>query len=64
MTSVVPTSKMDTMEEHATAESALLDEYSGILEQISETPYQRALHLQHIDITKKLGLPQELDGAR
>ena len=46
------------------AEAALLDAYSAILEQIETAPYQRDVHLQHIELTKKLGLPQELDGAR
>jgi hypothetical protein len=46
------------------SEAALLDTYSAILATLETAPYQREVHLQHIEVTKKLGLPQELDGAR
>lgn len=42
----------------------LLDKYTALVPQLQATPYSRPLHLEHVEITKGLGLVEELDAAR
>lgn len=46
------------------ASTALLEAYANVLEQITLTPYVKALHLEHVRITKELGFGPELENAR
>lgn len=46
------------------SEEGMLDQYSNLLESISLNPFNLDLHLQHIFLTKELGLDQELNEAR
>lgn len=42
------------------SEEDLLNQYSALIEQLQETPYQVELHRQHIQLTKQMGLAEEM----
>jgi len=45
-------------------EEDLLEQYSALLDSVTSHPYERQLHLDHIDLTQKLGDEQGLESAR
>lgn len=45
-------------------EEDLLEQYSALLDSVTSRPFDRQLHLDHIDLTKKLGDEQGLESAR
>lgn len=51
---VLPVSTTENSEED------LLNQYSALIEQLQETPYQVELHRQHIQLTKQMGLADEM----
>jgi hypothetical protein len=44
-------------------QTALYEDYSNVLEQVGATPYDRALHLRHIELLSQLGLDDEVSSA-
>lgn len=50
--------------EEPSEEERMLDEYSNLIELISTNPFKLELHLNHIKLTKELGLRDELNEAR
>lgn len=44
-------------------QTALYEEYSTVLEQVAATPYDRSLHLRHIQLLTNLGLDDEASSA-
>lgn len=44
-------------------QTQLFDEYSTVLEQVAATPYDRAIHLRHIELLTQLGLDDEVTSA-
>lgn len=47
-----------------TTQEDLLEQYSNLLDQVTAQPYQRQLHLQHIQLTQELQDVQGLEDAR
>ncbi|BGP27978.1 Splicing factor [Rhodotorula toruloides] len=45
-------------------DDAAVEQYSGLLEQVSAAPYQRDLHLKRIQLAKSLALGDEVEQAR
>ena len=45
-------------------EEVSMERYAALLDQITSAPFDKQLHLQHIDLTKKLGDEQGLEDAR
>lgn len=43
---------------------ALLDELSSTLDSLSKKPYDYALHARNIELSKKLGMLEQVDSAR
>ena len=48
----------------STTTDELLEQFTELIPQLQVSPYTRDLHLQHILITKTLGLVEELEQAR
>ena len=46
-----------------TEQTQLYEDYSQVLEQVAATPYDRAVHLRHIELLTQLGLDDEVDSA-
>lgn len=47
-----------------TTEEGLLEQYSTVLDQVTRQPYNRDLHLEHVQLTKQLKDAAGLEAAR
>lgn len=45
-------------------EEGLLEQYSALIDQVAQNPYDRQLHLEHIRLTKELKDQTGLESAR
>lgn len=50
--------------EKFTSEEALLEHYTDIITQLSESPYRLDLHEEHVALTRQLNMTDELESAR